>query len=284
MLRLVLFADDTTIFCSGKNLKELMGLITREICKLKTWFDRNKLSLNLTKTTFMLFGNNRISEHIQVQIEGIKLERVHETKFLGILIDDKISWKSHIQYIHGKISRSISIINKAKHNLDYKSLRILYCSIILPYFNYCVEVWGNNYTSSINSLNLLQKRAIRVIHKVGYRDHTNFLFLQANLLKFTDIVKFQTAQLMYKARKNMLPQNIQILFRDREGRYQLRGENNFRVNKIHTTRKSFCISFCGVKLWNSLGEDLKQCASLQQFKKKYKEHVFEGYGDESQVG
>lgn len=127
--------------------------------------------------------------------------------------------------------------------------------------------------SSIISLTILQKRAIRVIHNVGYQDHTHSL-------KFTDIVKFKTAQIMYKVNNNLLPQNVQTLFRDREGGYQLRGKYNLKINRIRTNKKRFCISFGGVRLWNSMGDKLKQCPNMQQSKTKYKEYVFMGYRDE----
>ena len=194
-------------------------------------------------------------------------------KIHSLGLDEKISWKPHIKYIQIKLSRSISVLNKAKQVLDHKSLRILYCSIVLPYFTYCVEIWGNNYISSINSLTILQKRTIRVINNVGYLDHTHSPFLQSKLVKLTDIVKFQTILIMYKAKNNLLPQNIQKLFRSRDGVYQLIGKHHFKINKIRTNRKRFCISFCGVRLWNSMGEELKQCPNITQFKTKYKECV-----------
>ena len=71
----------------------------------------------------MLFGNNRSEEQVQLIIYGVQIEKVHENKFLGIIIDDQISWKPHIKYIQTKLSRSISILNKAKQVLDTNSLR-----------------------------------------------------------------------------------------------------------------------------------------------------------------
>lgn len=145
-LKLVLFADNTNIFCSGENLEELLVKVTKEINKLKIWFDRNKLSLNLIKTKIMLYGNCRISEQIQIQVDGVQIERGHERKFLGIIIDDKISWKPHINYIQTKLSRSISVLNKAKtgSGSQFTSHSMLFQSIVLSYFNYCVEIWGYN--------------------------------------------------------------------------------------------------------------------------------------------
>ena len=86
---------------------------------------------------------------------------------------------------------------------------------------------------------------------------------------------------MYKAANNLLPINIKNFFKGRDGGYQLRGSNNFKVIKIRTNRKRFCISFSGVKIWNGMCEELKQCSNIKHLKIKYKEHVFTRYRDEN---
>jgi len=78
---------------------------------------------------------------------------------LCFTIDNKLTWKTHIRH---KVSKSLSMINQAKHVPDYNTLHTLYCS--LPYLTYCVEVWGNNYNNSLQSLLILQKK--------GYTYHT----------------------------------------------------------------------------------------------------------------
>ena len=127
--------------------------------KIKTWFDKNKLSLNLSQTKLMLFGNCRMNTEIHININGVEIERVYENKFLGIIIDDRFSWKSHITHVQSKLSRTIYVLNKVKLVLDQKSLCILYCSLVLPYLSYCTEVWGNTYKTSLHSLTILQKKA-----------------------------------------------------------------------------------------------------------------------------
>ena len=280
ILKMVVFADDTNIFCSGTDLQELVDLVSHELCKLKSWFDRNKLSLNLSKTKFMIFSNLKIDSEVSIKVDGIEIERVFENKFLGVIIDDKINWKSHIKYIHSKLARSISVLSKARHVLDYKSLRMLYCSLVLPYLNYCSEVWGNTYKSSLHAITILQKRAIRIIHNVGYRDHTNSLFLNSNLLKFMDIIEYKTAIIMYKARNKQLPANIQVLFSDREGGYNLRGELKLKTAFARIKVKSFCISVCGVQLWNNMNVEIMQCSNMIQFKKRYKQNIIMRYKED----
>lgn len=203
---------------------------------------------------------------------------------MGVTIDDRINWKSHIKHVQTKVSRSIAIINKAKKVLDQKSLHTLYCSLVSPYFQYCAEVWGNNYKTSLRPLTTIQKRAIRIIHNVGYQEHTNSLFLQSKLLKFTDIADYQTAQIMYKAKNDLLPINIQKLFSIHEGSYNLRGKINFSLTLFRTNRKSFCVSVSGVRLWNRFAMELKQCPNMKQFKMRYKDTIFKRYRDEAGVG
>jgi len=199
-LKFILFADDTNIIGSGENLQQLLDTITSEFINIKYWLNKNKLSLNLSKTKYMIFGNKKINHHARVQIGGVDIEKVYETKFLGVIINDKICWKSHIKYISTKISKSISVIAKVRYFLDYKSLHALFCSLVLPHLIYCIEVWGSTYKSSLEPLFILQKRAIRIIHKVGYREHTNTLFIMSKIMKLYDMIEFQTAQFLFKAR------------------------------------------------------------------------------------
>lgn len=95
----------------------------------------------MKKTKFMVFGNQKeIDGDIELKICDVEIERVYETKFLGAVIDHKLTWKQHIDYIKGKISKSIAILYKSRDILNSKALYIIYCSLILPYISYCVEL------------------------------------------------------------------------------------------------------------------------------------------------
>uniref|UniRef100_A0A8C6SQ40 Reverse transcriptase domain-containing protein n=1 Tax=Neogobius melanostomus TaxID=47308 RepID=A0A8C6SQ40_9GOBI len=280
VLKFILFADDTNIFASGDDLQQLCRIVNLELKSVNKWFKQNKLSLNLSKSKMMIFGNCNSNAQEAIQIEGVVIERVHEIKFLGVIIDDRITWKAHIKYISTKISRSISVIAKAKHILNIKALHILYCSLILPYLYYCTVVWGSTYKNTLKPIVLLQKRAIRVIHKVGFLDHTNSLFLKSKIMKFCDIVEFQTVQMLYKARYKLLPGQIQRRFQERTGCYELRDELNFRTQKHSSTLKSFSPTVNGVQLWNKLEMELKRSPNINLFKYKYKQKTFEIYREQ----
>lgn len=248
-IKLILFTDDSNIFYSSDHCSDLIYNVNNELVKLNSWMIINKLSLNLDKTRDMFFGNCDGSLVPAMNRNGDYLDVVSEIKFLGITIDSKLNWKAHLRHIQNKVSKSISIINKAKYFLEHHALYLLYCSLVLPYLTYCIEIWAtHNYKSVLHPVFILQKHAVRVIHKAGYYDHANAIFMQSKLLKLYDLAVFYTAQILFKASKRELPMNIQKLFVDREGQYSLRGCGNFKVPAVRTTRRSFCVSVCGVKL------------------------------------
>lgn len=129
-------------------------------------------------------------------IEGVPIVNVSGNYFWGV-IDTQLSWKPHIRLTKNQISKSLSVLNKIKPYLDMDALRTLYRTLILQYLTYCVEVWGNTYQNTTNPLVTVQKRAMHIIHKVGYLEHTHQLFLQSKLLKFGDLVYYYTSIILY---------------------------------------------------------------------------------------
>ena len=154
------------------------------------------------------------------------------------MIDDRICWKPHIKYIQTKLSKSISVLSKAKHFLNNESLHILYNSNY--YCHICITVQKSVETQPVKLITTVvhsSKRAVRLIHNVTFHENTNQLFIQSNTITFPDLVELKTAQTIFKARNNMLPKNIQAMFSEREGGYTIMGQLNFKVRHTCTTKK-----------------------------------------------
>ena len=117
----------------------------RENNKLHTWLSVSKRSINIKKTNYIVFSNTHENVASSVGINNIKCQRVYSSKFLGVFIDYKLTWKEHIKYACGKICKCIAILNKVKNLLNKSSLHMLYNSLFTPYLTYCTEVWGNTY-------------------------------------------------------------------------------------------------------------------------------------------
>ena len=123
----ILFADDTNLFFCGKQLSELESHINDELCNISGWLKANRLSLNLSKTHYIVFNRKKnIDAKLKIHIDNQDIEEVLSTKFLGVIIYSKLTCKQHISHISGKIARSIGMIIKAKYYLNKNALLTLY--------------------------------------------------------------------------------------------------------------------------------------------------------------
>ena len=160
----ILYADDTNLFISGKNIDNLIQTVNHEIEKVFDWLSVNKLSLNIQKTHYMIFHSRKnIKINFDVLINNEIINKVECTKFLGVLIDSKLTWCNHISYLKRKISKGIGILCKLRKCFSSSTLLTLYYSFIYPYLLYCIEVWGNTSQCYVFPLFKLQKKAIRII-------------------------------------------------------------------------------------------------------------------------
>ena len=137
----IMFADDTNFFFEHSNINTLFKTVNDELIKIKEWFSANKLSLNVGKIKFLLFHKSgkkyRIPYHLPVlKINNRDIERVNTMKFLGVLLDDNLSWKEHMKYFENKIAKNIGLMHRAKSFLDKEYLLALYYSYVHSYLNY----------------------------------------------------------------------------------------------------------------------------------------------------
>jgi hypothetical protein len=211
----LLYADDTTVVfpLSPNELENGVSAINREIDKLYTWLVSNKLTLNVSKTRYMVF--HYIQKHIdfdtfpEVKINNNDIQRCSNFDFLGLTVNENLSWQPHISKISTKISRSVGTLKRLQNTLPVCTLQTLYNSLILPHLNYCVCAWGYSASRIIN----LQKKAIRIINRAKFNAHTEPLFKANNMLKFSDIFKLKVFKLkVLKFFHRYINQNVPAYF------------------------------------------------------------------------
>ena len=138
LLSFILFADDMNIFYSKNCLKTINKVIQAEFNKVTEWLNVNKLSLNITKTRFILFRsiNKKPKHNIKITINDINIDQVKSTNFLGVTIDESLTWNDHITKVAKKISRTSTIIAKIRHFLNRNALKLICYALVYPYFTY----------------------------------------------------------------------------------------------------------------------------------------------------
>ena len=259
------------MFASGNDPSELVRKTNEEIEKILSWLDVNKLTLNVKKTHFMVFRNNRrkLTIYDTLMIRGHEIEIVESTKFLGVYLDSGLTWRNHIDYIKGKIARGIGILCKARKYLKENTLIILYYSFIYPYLCYCIDVWGNTYKSYIEPLLRLQKKVLRIITGSKKLSHTAPLFNELKILRFEQLYYVSVQMFMYKFYHKILPDifsNFYICNSDIHS-YNTRQHLCYHVLMTRLTQTSRNIRYTGVKTHAFMSSIISYCCSFATYKK-----------------
>ena len=209
-----MFADDTTLFHSSRILTQLINIINTELTNVVNWLNANRLSLNVDKTNFMVFRPKvKNQECPNIQINGSEIKEVSSAKFLGVIIDNKMSWAEHINHISRKVLKSIDVIIKARKSFDNDTLLNLYSALILPHISYCIQVWGTAASVHIKRLHVLQMKIVRIICGVHPRTHTQPLVRLLHLLSINQIRDYYfVAIFMYKMKNNLMPEHFGQMF------------------------------------------------------------------------
>ena len=274
----ILFADDTNVFLRGKEPIQLAESMNVQLKKICVWLQANKLSLNVKKTHYILFkpkGKEKVKFNFSIKIDNEAIMRVNSTKFLGVMIDSRLNWSCHINYIKNKISKGIGIIHKCKRLLNVKTLLTLYYTFVYPYMHYCIEVWGNTFDIFLNSIVKLQKKAVRIISNSHHLAHTDPLFCKYTILKLKKIYYYTVSLFMYKYINNMLPDVFNDLFIRNSDchNYQTRQGNTLYVSRFKTLHMSKTLRIVGVKIWNNITKSINVNCSISTFKYHIKKHI-----------
>ena len=258
------------------NLSNLANLCNSELKNFYDWATANRLSINSDKTYFMIFTHRHInwsSTTLTININNSNIEMKDSGKFLGITLDNKLNFRLHIKEISTKISRSIGILYKLRTLVSPSTLRIVYHSLIYSYLNYCIVVWGGTYRSHLNPLEVLQKRALRIMCNVPGRSHTEPLFKSKNLLKLTDVYHYNLATHMYK--NNLYSEYT------RNHSHNTRNRSNLlpAYHRLTSTQNSF--SFNAPNVWNAIPISIRESRNVDIFKNNLKKHFLSIYQSSS---
>ena len=174
VLSFYVFADDTNIFYSSNDLFTLQKVTNRELKKVKKWLDANRLPLNTDKTNFVPFHSpqKKVAEKIIIKFMKRKIQRKISVKFLGVLLDSNLRWKSHITELSKKLSRTIGIFCKIRHFAPLEILKALHFSLFYSFVSYGIAVWALTHKSLLDPIIVSQKKILRILNFKEPNFHT----------------------------------------------------------------------------------------------------------------
>ena len=280
LFKFVQYADDTSLFVADRDLKHLFDIANAEFKKVAQWFYDNKLLLNAIKSCVIIFepvysGTNNNNTYNIIH-NNVALKRVTETKFLGVYIDCKMSWKYHLSHLAKKLSCDLAMMNFTSRCLPNDCLFLLYNAVFMSHLTYGIDFWSMARKTFINQILILQKKAVRIIMKNRQRHiytHVSDFCLENNMLLLNDYIFYNKCLFMYKVYYAHWPLCIIELFARLSDsvHHATRNHNlNFCVYRCNYKCTQTSIRHCGVNIWNNLPITIKSLLSIVSFKRAIK--------------
>ena len=277
-----LFADDTNVFLHDKSCDRLIDDTKTTIQKLKTWFDVNKLTVHLGKTNFTIFHCNSNRDHKcyeKFSVDNIDIFRTVTTKYLGVIIDEELSWKQHVNDLCNKLIKYTGIFYKTRSKLPVSSKIELYYAFVYSRISYCIEVYGTAKKTVLHPLQIMQNRILKILTNTPMRFPTDTLYSMWSILKLNETHLYNTYILLFKYINDKLPLFFKKIFNPNEETVQKSTRQNklFTVTRPTSSHGALLMNNYCTKLWNELSNTIKNEKTLTKFKLTLKDHLLNKY-------
>ena len=198
------FADDTTLVFVHRNQNYLRYCMESELAIVQDWFNANRLTLNVGKSSYLLFhGHTKNFSNFKIELNNIEIPRVTHSKFLGTWIDESLKWEIHANKILMKLKCGTGMLRRSKNLLSKKAKRLLYFGQIHSHLAYCLSIWGSMLSKQmIYKLSKAQKSAVSLIEP---NKKSNLVFRDNKILTVTEMIHLEQCKLGYKLCHNLLP-------------------------------------------------------------------------------
>ena len=272
---LALYADDTCLFTSSRDPKEIAKRANEDLSILSKWLKDNKLMVNPKKCEVMFMGTHQRLKKMQDMIEdchfyidGDEIQKVEHCKYLGVIIDQNLSWNNHIAHIEKKIIKCIYLLRRLRPFINQDIALLFYKSVIQCNFDYCNAVWTNGSKSCLDKLQKLQNRSLRIVMNVDYMFPSNCLYSTLNLDRLCVRWSKLLACTMYRCIHKLCPPYLSNIFCVRETAYCTRsGPRKLRLIQPKTNYGKRSLAYRGAKLWNELDYPSSPPTSIEAFKR-----------------
>ena len=280
-LSFFLFADDTNIFFEADNLDLLQTTVNRELTKLVNWLNANRLALNVSKTNFVLFAaKNKPLKPVTILINRQAIDQKEYVKYLGVLIDSKLSFKQHIVAVSKKISRAIGLLYKLRHYVTKKILIMMYHSLIYPFLIYALPVFGSADDTYLNSIHILQKKFVRLVTFNGQLVHSSPLFKELEILTIFDIFKVEVSKFVFDCLNHINPSQFHEYFHYPVSTRNTANSrnNNLFVPQARTKHYGLdSLKNIGANIWNDIPLSIRSSKHRKPFIKSLKDIFISSY-------
>ena len=273
-LSCIQFADDTTLYITHNKISYIQSCIEIDLAVLRDWFLSNKLTLNIGKSVCILFGQksgDNINLHISLGKENIP--QVKSTKFLGMWIDESLTWNEHITKVILKLKSRVNLLKMSKNFLSKHALKVLYFAQLHSVLAYGIVMWGSLASqANLNKLQKIQNTCFRIIDNPVCKSLENS-YRDQKILNVSQTIDIELTKLWHKYQLNLLPPRLrEVMSTDHQDKnlakvhkYETRQNNliNLPLAKHSRYQKSFLVE--GLRLYNQLSHDIRNITKYRAF-------------------
>lgn len=269
-----LFADDMTVIYFGNSFLEIQSIIKKDLITINKWLLANKLTLNFDKSSYMFITKNKIPKIIEPIFFCQKLLKYSKSvKFLGLYIDEYLSWTNHIDFIRKKIGPLIGIFYKIRNYIPLHFLKNIYYALIYSKLQYLVTIWGSANSSILKPLYILQNKIIKCMHNLPFLEPTKNLYNPLKYLKIENIYKLKICIFIHSVLINKKNSNINLDKRSELHKHYTRQINLLNTVDVKSNFGKKSILYIGILIYNELPIKLKNTNNMKKFKNQTKKYL-----------
>ncbi len=205
-----LYADDTVLYAHGSTKQQAAEKLTKALDGVAAWLNKACLKLNTSKTVGLFFSKKpTTSPDPDITLLGEKIQIVNKHKYLGILIDQQLSFKSHVKTVCRKIKFSLSNFRFIRNSMTMDAAKFYINAMIVSHLTYCLTSVAQGNKTTLKPLEMLYKQSLKVLDRKPNSYHHCLILKKHNLLSWDNLIKYANLCLVFKILHNAAPPPLQ---------------------------------------------------------------------------
>lgn len=269
---LFLYADDIALIFHGTNTENIQLLIDSDMNKLQKWMHDHHLTLNTTKTKYMI--TSKIPNlNLNVTYNNTNIEKTDQFKYLGVIIDNKLNWNLQIQNTIKKAASMAGIFKKISDSIPTTICKTIYYSLFHSNITYGMLVWGTGTKQNLNKVQSMQNRAIKNLYHYKRDERTQTIHAKHGFLTVSENIKYIQCSHIHNIINKFIHTNTTLTTNNTLHTHATRSANKIYQTKNNTIRMGLnSVSYQAIKGYNNLPENIK-ILNKNKFKCSLKTHM-----------
>jgi hypothetical protein len=270
-----LYADDAVIYYEGHDINEITDVVSTDLCNIEKWLDMNKLIINASKTKGMVicaptvrFKNQVEINQIELKIKNVHIEIIKEMKYLGVIIDNELNFKSYGKEVLKKIARKVGLLRRVAGSLKMETKIKVYQAIVAPHIDFCSSVLFLLSKNFIESFQKVQNKAMRNILRVSKDTSINRMCEALGWMKVKERIVLNMLTLLFRISRDMAPNYLSKLIKNKCVKYNLRNSSKIVVDRSKNNSQDNSIFIKGIKIFNRIPNKIRDVNTTREFRRE----------------